>query len=325
MGNGYKKGIRKTNALSNEDRGHLRSYEKTIRVLSDMVKTIVMAYSTGLLVYGPGGQSKTHTIDEELSHLKADAYWFNSHMTARGLFDTLKMAPNAICVLDDLETILRNPQAVGVLRSALWGKRPKNGRGLPERIVTWSTGNDKERIVFTGGIIMIGNRPPTKLPELSAVLTRIDGIELQFSDQQMAAKMRSLCSKRYRFNGSAMTATECRRVIDFLIEESLSLNRPLDMRLREKSFHDYMLSRDGKIKTDWKDLVRTRLRQRPTCAEEVAGAGSRAGQLEQQLQILKDVLATTEDLSEQIRLFNERAGKKGKTTFYRRLKKLKGE
>jgi len=61
--------------------------------------------------------------------------------------------------------------AQGVLRSALWSQRGEDGK--LKRVVTWGTARGIESIVFSGGIIMLSNRPLTDMPELRAIRTRI--------------------------------------------------------------------------------------------------------------------------------------------------------
>jgi hypothetical protein len=71
-----------------------------------------------------------------------------------------------ICPTRTGSTSPRDWGARDVLRSTLWGQRRDSGKGPMERTVTWSSWSMEHYFVFTGGIIMIGNRPLGDLPEL---------------------------------------------------------------------------------------------------------------------------------------------------------------
>ena len=75
-----------------------------------------------------------------------------------------------------MERVVTDKDAQGVLRSALWSQRGDDGK--LKRIVTWGTARGIESIVFTGGIIMLSNRPLTDMPELRAIRTRISHLHL---------------------------------------------------------------------------------------------------------------------------------------------------
>lgn len=68
-----------------------------------------------------------------------------------------------------MERLTKDPDAQGVLRSALWSQ-PGH-----DRVVTWTpaTGGPL-RFIFRGGLILISNRPPADLPEVRALATRTD-------------------------------------------------------------------------------------------------------------------------------------------------------
>ena len=85
-------------------------------------------------------------------------------MSGRGLFEALGEFPNAVHLLEDMERVVTDRDAQGILRSACWGQR--DGSGKQKRTVTWATARGVESIVFNGGIIMLSNRPLDDLPEL---------------------------------------------------------------------------------------------------------------------------------------------------------------
>jgi hypothetical protein len=152
-------------------------------------------------------------------------------MTGRGLHNQLEKYPDAVHVLEDLEQIMRDRGAQGVLRSALWCQRPAGGKGSMERLVTWTTFKMEHFFYFTGGIVMVSNRPLEDLPELNAVRTRIAVRHRQPSDPELRALMRSVSLKGFEHEGKRLHPAKCQEICEFIIEQSVALHKNLDMRL----------------------------------------------------------------------------------------------
>ena len=123
-----------------------------------------------------------------------------------------------------------------MLRSALWSQRGEDGK--LKRVVTWGTAKGIESIVFSGGIIMLSNRPLADMPELRAIRTRISHLHLQATDQEIAALMRQIALKGFRHGEQSMTSDDCQMVCEYLITESLTKLAHLDLRLLDNAFRD---------------------------------------------------------------------------------------
>ena len=98
-------------------------------------------------------------------------------MTPRALFEHLQENPEAVSLFEDDEALLHSPQAVSVLRGALWAA-PSTGGGsggrVADRLVTWRVGRGgREEFMYSGGVIIIGNAPPPRTDPVNALLTRI--------------------------------------------------------------------------------------------------------------------------------------------------------
>src|SRR5271166_5027932 len=176
--------------LQPSDRAALASLEKKLHLIRDHVTAVARGYKTGYFLYGPGGVGKSHTALRHLENSDVPYQLYNSRMTAKGLFLTLKHAPDAIHVLEDMERLTKDPDAQGVLRSALWAQ-PGH-----DRIVTWTAATDgAQRFVFRGGLILISNRPLADLPELRALATRIEVHRLDVTEAELTAQMRHLAGQ----------------------------------------------------------------------------------------------------------------------------------
>jgi hypothetical protein len=309
-------------ALSPEDQANLSQFENKLQVVRDRTAGVAKGYTTGFYLFGGGGVGKSFTVLDELNRMKARYVTFNSRMTGRGLFDALEKYPDAVHVLEEMEQLTRDRAGQGVLRSALWAQRPAGHKGPCERPMTWTTNAAQRSFIFSGGIILISNRPLDDLPELAAVKTRIPVMNLQASDGEMRALMRSVARKGYEHLDKQVSAKDCAEICEFIIEQAHALQRPLDMRLLVGSFDDFLQWDDADAIVHWEDLVRTRLRERAvTFAQEVA-TGPRRARKRQEQQIAREIAKSTRDRKERARLWKERT-QKSEQALYRRLAELK--
>jgi hypothetical protein len=309
--------------LSQADSKHLANLETKLQLVRDNVAEVVQGYTTGLYLFGEGGIGKSYTALKELDELKADYKLYNSRMTGRGLYNALEKFPDSIHVLEDMEQITRDRGAQGVLRSALWGQRREGGKGPMERVVTWSTYKMEHSFIFTGGVIMIANKPLADLPELQALKTRITCVHLRVTDAELTAMMRSVALKGFEHDEQQMTPAECLEVCEFLFHQSRSLHRALDLRLLVNGFMDYLAWQACAAGCHWKDLVATRLKERPITFAVPPMLGTRADRKRREQAIAAEIVAATGDRHERLRLWVERTGK-SEPTLYRRLAEVGG-
>ncbi len=240
-----------------EDDLHLAAYEAKLQLVRDYTIGVARGFSNGFFLYGTGGIAKSFTVLGELQRLGVDFKLFNSRMSGRGLFEALAEYPAAVHVLEDMERVVKDKDAQGILRSACWGQRGEDGK--QKRTVTWATAKGVESVVFHGGIIMLSNRPLDDLPELRAIKTRISHLHLEVSDAEIAAQMRRLARNGYKHDGKEMTVDEAETVCDFVILESQSKLCHLDMRLLDNAFRDYLQWREKHATCHWQILVAARL------------------------------------------------------------------
>jgi hypothetical protein len=241
------------------DQTHLESLEKKLHLARDHVTAVFRRYKTGFYLYGSGGVGKSYTVLRQLQGLDAAYKLYNSRMTAKGLFLALAGAPDAIHVMEDMERLTRDPDAQGVLRSALWSQP-----GHP-RLVTWTTAaadrNGPERFEFRGGLILLSNRPLADLPELRAMATRIEVYHLDVTDPEISALMRKLAREGYRHEGRVIGPEECQEVTEHLLKECRATGCPLDLRLQQKAFRTYLQHAADHSVTHWQDLVAASVRE----------------------------------------------------------------
>lgn len=306
-----------TMQLSAEDRTHLADLEQHLQLVRDRTSGVATGYATGFFLHGEGGVGKSYTVLQELERLKANYKIFNSRMTGRGLYNALEKFPDAVHVLEDMEQLAHDRGAQGVLRSALWGQR-RSEHGPQERLVTWTTHRMEHSFYFTGGIIMISNRPLADLPELRAVRTRISCLQFQPSEQQLRALMRRISLDGYAHEDAWLAPEQCSDVCEYVIAASIAMRRQLDMRALVSSFRDYLQWEDGSAGCHWHDLVTARLQERVIAFQREVTVGGRAFRKAQEQAIAREVANATSDRDERLRLWRERTGK-SEQSLYRRL------
>jgi hypothetical protein len=297
---------------SAEDQQHLERYEAKLQLVRDYTRGVALGYSAGFYLHGAGGISKSFTVLGELERLGANFKLFNSRMSGRGLFDTLQQFPDAIHVLEDMERVVNDRDAQGVLRSATWSQRTKEGK--QKRVVTWATARGVDSFVFSGGIIMLSNRPLDDLPELRAIQTRISYLELVVSENEVAALMRKVAGGGFHHGQQAMRPEECLEVCEFLIAESKSLLCHLDMRLLDNSCRDYLQHREGCSASHWKTLVAARLHGRQ--GELLEATPGRQKELEEDLAVMEAALREQPTVQQAQEVWCRARGK-SRATFFR--------
>ena len=286
----------------------LAALDSKMAVVRDRTRSVALRYTTGFFLYGDGGVGKSFAVLNELDRLKADYKLHNSRMTGRGLFDALCDFPESIHVLEDMEAIFDDRMAQGVLRSALWGQ-VKDDR--PVRVVTWRSHRIDLRCTFEGGVIIVSNRPLADLPELNAIATRINPTQLHISNAEAAALMRKIASDGYRKSEHRLAPEACLEVADFLIEESLSSDRRLDLRLFINSLSDRLQWGHHETEAHWKELVVSRLQEKVTPTKR-----SRAAEIADEREVARHIKAMPR--MERAAKWQELTGKSEKA-LYRRL------
>jgi hypothetical protein len=296
------------------DDRHLRSLDRKLQLVRDRVAGVVRG-QFGLILHGVGGIGKTFTVQRELDRLQARYRLLNTHVTGLSLFNVLEQYPDHIHVLEDVEDILRERAALGVLRSATWPCRKDRG-GNPERVVTWSSRGETREVVFRSGIILISNRPLASLPELEALATRITPVELVVTDPEIAAQMRRVAAIGYREGDQILGPEECSQVAEFVIAESTRLGQRLNMRLLTHGFADRLQADDHDAGLCWQDLVASRISQQPNIVGQIEPVGIRAQQKAEELSLVRTILA----LEPQVRLRAWQNGTgKSQSALYRRM------
>jgi hypothetical protein len=298
--------------MTYEERELLQSLDNKLLLLGDRVTAVVRGYSHGLYLCGSGGMGKSYSVITKLEQLEADFRLFNTRMSGAGLFKALQAAPTVIHVLEDVERLVLDKDGQGVLRSALWsqGDRPRE--------VTWTTATfGEQRFVFEGGLVLISNVPLQNLAELKALATRISVLELRITTDELAAHMRRIARQGWKRHQHHLDPEKTLEVCDRVIEECRRAECGLDLRLLDNSCLDYLLWRDGLSQCHWHALIANRVRQAASHFQDRDANMTCAERQVLEREIVREILLSTSDPQEQVRLWQERTGKE-KSTWYNR-------
>jgi len=306
-----------TDMLQPSDRAALASHEKKMHLVRDHVTAVARGFKTGYFLYGTGGSGKSFTVLRHLESSEVPYQLYNSRMTAKGLFLTLQKAPDAIHVLEDMERLTKDPDAQGVLRSALWAQ-PGH-----DRVVTWTTATDGPvRFGFRGGLILISNRPLADLPELRALATRIEVHRLEITDAELTALMRDLAAKGHRVQDKLVIAPEeCMKVTEYLLRECRSAGCPLDLRLQQKAFQTYLQFAGDCSVSHWEDLIAASVREATCHFRHEVNTSSPEAKKAKRRNVVREIVGTAADAKEQERLYTEKTGA-SRADFFRRKREV---
>ena len=168
--------------------------------LSQLVRMVGQGNAVSLIVTGPGGLGKTHTVREGLlaSGLKeatvdgvnAEGTFkiIKGYSTAKGLFRELYQNRDSVLVFDDCDDVLKDATALNLLKGAL--------DSYDRRIISWNADmrdDDLERsFQFNGRVIFISNLNRDRMDV--ALKTRAYCVDLAMSLAQKIERMEVLAA-----------------------------------------------------------------------------------------------------------------------------------
>ena len=172
----------------------------------DFLRKTVMMVASGIqpsaVISGSGGLGKSHSVRKALlesglidftSSIAGDDVPINrnkgfivvkGYSTARGLFRTLYENNDGVIVMDDTDSILKDPVALNILKAAL--------DSYDTRIISWNAESrdpDLPRsFIFTGRLIFITNLPENKIDQ--AIRSRSAVIDVSMNLNEIIDRMR---------------------------------------------------------------------------------------------------------------------------------------
>lgn len=190
-------GVDVTAEVEEEDTSSEWPINQRFDFVAQLVGMIADNSATSVIVTGPGGLGKTHTVKaaleahglEDVSALDcttapARSYkMIKGYSTAKGLYRELFNNKDSVLVFDDCDDVLKDATAMNLLKGAL--------DSYDQRVITWNTdkGDDDlpRSFVFQGRVIFISNMKRKQIAD--ALLTRAYCVDLKMTTQQKVERM----------------------------------------------------------------------------------------------------------------------------------------
>ena len=231
-------------------------------IMEDYVDMVAHYQLASTIVTGEGGLGKSYTVMKTLTgnglrdvssmevgerFLAGRGYVVvKGYSTPKGLFRTLYENRNKIVVFDDTDSILRDSNAVNILKASL--------DSYDTRIVTWnaesSFGGDDDlprSFEFTGGVIFISNLPKYKIPQ--AIRSRAMCADVSMTRSEVVERMRVIVE-----SDEFMPDFDHEHKVEALEFVAENANNPLINELNLRSLVNVVKARAAKPDT-WKRMA----------------------------------------------------------------------
>lgn len=175
--------------------------------VTDMVTMLAKGDQASVVITGPGGLGKSHTVMAALKSAgfadlssvedmevgsKAPSKSFTvikGYSTAKGLYRALYENRDSVIVFDDCDSILKDPVSLSLLKGAL--------DSYSRRIISWRADFRDEDLPnvfeFKGRVVFISNLTSSSLDQ--AVITRSLAVDLAMTPDQKIDRMRHLLTQ----------------------------------------------------------------------------------------------------------------------------------
>lgn len=181
------------------------SINQRFEFVGDMVLMLAKGDQASVVVSGPGGLGKSHTVVAalEASGLTdvtvLDEFQVGSvldttnsyrvikgYSTPKGLYRTLYENKDGVVVFDDCDSVLKDPVSLNLLKAAL--------DSYDRRIISWRADMRDEELPqsfeFKGRVIFISNLPSEAMDQ--AIISRSMAVDLSMTAEQKIQRMQFL-------------------------------------------------------------------------------------------------------------------------------------
>ena len=167
-----------------------------------LVRMVAKGETASCVITGEGGLGKSYTVMkalrssglQDISELPIGEVIpprgcfrvIKGFSTAKGLYRILFENQNSICVFDDCDSILKDPDALNLLKGAL--------DSYDRRFITWNTSVNDDGLPrsfeFKGGVVFISNLSQDKISQ--AIRSRAMNVDLSMTIDQKIERMETI-------------------------------------------------------------------------------------------------------------------------------------
>lgn len=205
--------------------------------VKDMVTMLANGDQASVVVTGPGGLGKSHTVSAALrdagfndvsvldelavgDNIPKNSYRvIKGYSTPKGLYRVLYENRNSVIVFDDCDSVLKDPVSLNLLKAAL--------DSYSRRIISWRADIKDEDLPnvfeFKGRVVFISNLSSGSMDQ--AIITRSLAVDLTMTAKQKVERMRFLLTQPDFMEDFAMThKSDAMELIDTLCEKIKELS-----------------------------------------------------------------------------------------------------
>lgn len=173
--------------------------------VSDMVTMLCKGEQASVVICGPGGLGKSHTVTEALAkngmvdmtvldefvvgtkiNTKKSFRIIKGYSTPKGLYRTLYENKDGVIVFDDCDSVLKDPVSLNLLKGAL--------DSYSKRIISWRADIRDDDLPtsfeFKGRVVFISNLGSDKIDQ--AIISRSMAVDLTMTKEQKVERMQYL-------------------------------------------------------------------------------------------------------------------------------------
>ena len=173
--------------------------------VSDMVNMVAQGDQASVIICGPGGLGKSHSVIQALRakgfaditvaddfeegtvhNAKRSYKVVKGYSTAKGLYRTLYENKDGVLVFDDCDSVLKDTVSVSLLKSAL--------DSYSKRVISWMADFKDDELpnsfMFNGRVIFISNMGSHQMDQ--AIITRSLCVDLSMTTVQKIERMAHL-------------------------------------------------------------------------------------------------------------------------------------
>ena len=174
--------------------------------VSDMVNMLARGDQASVVVTGPGGLGKSHTVTQALTkagfkdisvldenfevgtrlNMRKAFTVIKGYSTPKGLYRLLYENKDGVLVFDDCDSVLKDPVSLNLLKGAL--------DSYSKRIISWRADLKDDDLPqsfeFKGRVVFISNLSSDTLDQ--AIISRSMAVDLSMTTEQKIERMRHL-------------------------------------------------------------------------------------------------------------------------------------
>lgn len=185
------------------------SINERFQFVGDMVTMLAKGDQASVVVTGPGGLGKSHTVtaaleklgmidlttlddleEGEVVQIENSYRVVKGYSTPKGLYRTLFENREGVVVFDDCDSVLKDPVSLNLLKAAL--------DSYDRRVISWRSesmmGDDlPQSFEFKGRVVFISNLASSQLDQ--AIVSRSMSVDLSMTTKQKVERMRFLLAQ----------------------------------------------------------------------------------------------------------------------------------